>query len=544
MLKEGKNEGVPPRSFGFGAAGVFAIGMKSQNFQNRTLWIGDNLDVLRGIDDEVTDLIYLDPPFNSKRIYHAPLGSKAAEASFDDTWKLDDVKREWTDLQEHAEPAVWHSVQGAGLAAGDSMKAYLAFMAARLPEMHRVLRSTGALLLHCDPHASHYLKQLLDCVFGASRFRNEIVWKRTSTKDLGARRFVRDGDRILYYTKSSTFTWHPQYQPHNPEYVTKSYKYDDNDGRGRWSSSDLTGGKAGGPEAYLPFKGVLPSAGRAWAPPQRDKFPDSVGGALPDDYESMNAIEKCHALDRAGAIHWTGNGKPRVKRYLSAMRGMPASDMILDINPVASGSTESTGWRTQKPLKLLRRIILATTNPGDMVLDPFAGCATTCVAAEMEGRMWAGIDLDSMALEVTVDRLKLEAEKRNEGRGGTGQLPGFEWDPTTGETVAPTVLALETPPRRTDPDRPKRTPNSRLRLMLWAQLGKHSDGRGICPGCERPKYQVDYDLDHITPRAKGGQDIDDNIQLLCHSCNLIKGGTSTMKGLREKLIMAGVLRTS
>ena len=513
--------------------------LKAQNFESRTLWIGDNLDFLRGIDSQVVDLVYLDPPFNSKRIYHAPLGSVAADASFDDIWRMDDVKREWADLQEHADPSVWHAVEGAGLAAGDSMKAYSTFMAVRLMEMHRVLRNTGAVFLHCDPHASHYLKQLLDSVFGPKNFRNEIVWKRTSTKDLDAQRFVRDGDRILYYTKSSDFTWNPQYGPLDPDYVAKNYRYNDNDGRGPWSSSDLTGGKAGGPAAYLPFKGVPPSSGRAWAPPRRDKFPRMVGDLLPDDYENLSALEKCHALDGVGAIRWTSTGRPRVKRYLSAMRGMPPSDLFLDINPVGSG--EATGWRTQKPLKLLRELILSTTNHGDMVLDPFAGCATTCIAAEMEGRMWAGIDIDSMALKVTVDRLKKEAEKRNEGKGGTGQLPGFKWDPTTGETVAPKVLALERPPGRTDPDRPKRTPNSRLRLILWAEISKHADGRALCPGCERPKYQEDFDLDHITPLTKGGQDVDDNIQMLCHSCNILKGNRLTMSGLRQKLIAMGIV---
>ena len=181
--------------------------MGEPNFLNRTLWIDDNLRVLRGINSECVDLICLDPPFNSNRLYNAPLGSKAAGAQFDDTWSMDGVKSEWAELQEAADPAIHHTVIGAGLSVGEPMQAYLSFMAVRLQECHRVLEPTGSLYLHCDPHAAHYLKQLCDCIFGPSRFRNEIVWKRTSTKSLGTQRYARDSDRILYYAKSGEFTW-------------------------------------------------------------------------------------------------------------------------------------------------------------------------------------------------------------------------------------------------------------------------------------------------------------------------------------------------
>ena len=171
---------------------------------------------------------------------------------------MDGVKAEWTELQEAADPALYHTVVGAGLAAGDAMQAYLAFMAPRLAEVWRVLKPTGAMYLHCDPHASHYLKQLCDCIFGHHSFRNEIMWKRTSTKSLGTQRYARDGDRILYYTKSSSdFVWNQQYRPHDPEYVRKTYRYDDADDLGPYRLQPLTGGKAGGPLAYEPFKGAL-----------------------------------------------------------------------------------------------------------------------------------------------------------------------------------------------------------------------------------------------------------------------------------------------
>ena len=176
---------------------------------------------------------------------------------------MDSVKAEWTELQGAADPALHHTVAGAGLAAVESMGAYLVFMAPRPAEVWRVLKPSGSMYLHCDTRAAHYLKQLCDSIFGQSRFRNEIVWKRTSTKSLGTQRYARDSDRILYYTKSSDFVWNQQYRPHDPEYVRKNYRFDE--GLGPYRISDLTGGKAGGPAAYLPFKGTLPSKGRAGA---------------------------------------------------------------------------------------------------------------------------------------------------------------------------------------------------------------------------------------------------------------------------------------
>lgn len=249
--------------------------MSKPNFLNRTLWIDDNLQVLRGIDSGCVDLVCLDPPFNSKRLYNAPLGSDASGAQFDDTWSMDSVKSEWTELQEAADPALYHTVAGAGLTAGDAMQSYLAFMAPRLTEIHRVLNPTGSVYLHCDPHASHYLKQLLDCIFGQHNFQNEIVWKRTSTKSLGTKRYARDSDRILYYTKSSDFVWNQQYRPHDPEYVKKNYRYEDDLGVHRLQP--LTGGKAGGPLAYEPFKGVLPSKGAGLGSPSPRQVPLSRG---------------------------------------------------------------------------------------------------------------------------------------------------------------------------------------------------------------------------------------------------------------------------
>ncbi len=221
------------------------------------------------MNSDSVDLIYLDPPFNSNRDYAAPIGSEAAGAAFKDTWTLDDVDEAWHGEIADRHPGLYAIINAAGVAHGKGMKSYLIMMAVRLLEMQRILKPTGSIYLHCDDVAVHYLKMLMDSIFGKENFRNEIVWKRTTSKGLNPTKYVRNCDRVLYFSKSKKPIWNQQYDPFDPSYGQNWRR----DNRGPWEAADLTGGKAGGPEAYMAFRDVLPSGGRAWAPPPRNKFP-------------------------------------------------------------------------------------------------------------------------------------------------------------------------------------------------------------------------------------------------------------------------------
>ncbi len=465
------------------------------NFQNRTLFENDNLPILRALDVNTVDLIYLDPPFNSNQDFAAPIGSEAAGAAFKDTWALSDVNEAEHGELADREPALYAAIHAAELTHGKSMKSYLIMMGLRMLEMRRVLKETGSIYLHCDSTASHYLKLLMDAVFGRDNFRNEVIWKRTSTKSL-AKRYAMNTDRILYYVKSDGATWNQQYTPYDDKYIRKTFRSSDK--HGKWGTTDLSGGKAGSERAYMSLKGVEPPPGRAWAPPARNKFPASAQGLLPENYETLDQLAKCEALDDAGLLYWSKGkrGRPRWKKYLSAMLGVVAGDLVLDTPPVKG--KEDTGYPTQKPLKLLERIIQASSNQGDAVLDPFCGCATTCIAAEKLGRQWVGIDISSRAVELV--RYRLEKELGLDEREG----------------LLGTVI------HRTDIPRPsERLPNYRThKHTLYGQQ------EGLCNGCQTHFPFKNMTVDHIVAQSQGGSDHLKNLQLLCNFCNSVKGTNS------------------
>ena len=239
--------------------------MTAPNFADKTVWTGDNLDIMRGMNSESVDLIYLDPPFNSSRNYAAPVGSKAAGAAFKDTWALSDLDVAWMGLIADEQPAMYQVLQAAGLTHGKGMQSYLCMMGVRLLEMRRVLKDTGSIYLHCDPTASHYLKLLMDAVFGSDNFRNELAWKRTGSHG-GAKRWGPIHDTLLFYSRSDSYGWNPIYQPYDDSYVKKFYRFQDE--KGHYRLVTLTGAGTRSGNSGQVWREVNPTdSGRHWAIP-------------------------------------------------------------------------------------------------------------------------------------------------------------------------------------------------------------------------------------------------------------------------------------
>ena len=346
------------------------------------------------VADASVDLIYLDPPFNSNASYNilfkSPAG-KGADASieaFGDTWA-------WGPTAENALLEVTGSGNSTLIAllsamekfiGKNAMMAYLAMMAVRLVELHRVLKSTGSLYLHCDPTASHYLKLVLDAVFGPENYRNEISWRRTGSHNdasQGLSRYGRTHDVIFFYQRSKGATWHLQFSNYSDGYKLQHYSNRLPDGR-RYKTSDLTAAKPGGDVSYE-WKGVRPPTGRYWA------------------YSRAN-LEKFEADGRLQ--YAPKSGMPRLRHYLDEMPGIALGDSWDDIPPINSQAQERLGYPTQKPRALLERIIAASSNPGDVVLDPFCGCGTAVDAAQKLGRQWIGIDVTHLAVGLIEDRMR------------------------------------------------------------------------------------------------------------------------------------------
>lgn len=445
--------------------------MNTPNWKNRTLFHGDNLKFMRAMNSETVDLIATDPPFNKGRDFHATPDSLADGAKFQDRWSWEqDVHLDWVDQISDDYPHVMHVIRGSRSSYGDDMGAFLCFMAVRLIAMRRLLKPTGSIYLHCDPTASHYLKELMDAVFGRKNFRNEIVWhyRRWTGK---AKRFQSLHDLILFYTKTDTYTWNQLYT----EYTSGSVD--------RKKQGVLHRFKSG-------HQPVLVSEG------------------------SINE------------------------------KGVSEND-VWQIPFVAPSAKERTGYPTQKPLKLYGRIIEASSNDGDIVLDPFAGCATTLVAAEKLGRQWIGIDLWNKSSEVVVDRL------RHEGLLGSSQPHG------AGQGVMPLhgdLTFTSELPERTD-DGETAVPYLRPKVMVKEpegpkytrqQMYEHLlDQHGVrCQGCDRvfddPRY---LELDHNTPRSDGGLNHISNRVLLCGPCNRLKSNTFTLSGLRKENQKRGYMYT-
>ena len=407
--------------------------LEQTTLKNRTVFYRDNLEVLRGIDSESIDLVYLDPPFNKKKTFHASIGSKSEGADFKDTWRDEDIKDEWVGRIADEYSSLSGYLNGIERAGDRSNKYYLVFMAMRLIELKRILKVTGSVYLHCDQTMGHYLKILMDVIFENSNFINEIVWYYKNASR-GKYRNANSHDIIFWYSKS------------------KDYLFNRND-------------------VLQPFESNM-TEWRYTRGGQKDK--EIPVGKTPDDVIVLPSI-----------------------------------------NPM---DKERVGYPTQKPLALMERIIKASSREGDVVLDPFCGCATTCVAAEKLGREWIGIDVGKKAFDLVKVRLKKEV-------ADVEKLT--DWGKK--------VIFREDTPDRTD------LKVGGLEQKVDVKHELYGLQRGYCAGCGEHFQFRNLEIDHIVPRAKGGGEAKENKQLLCGHCNRVKGGES-MEYLLRKLREYNILK--
>ena len=449
-------------------------GTATPNWVNRTLFHGDNLNFLRAMNSCTVDLIATDPPFNKGRDFHATPDSLAKGASFQDRWSWEkDVHQDWVDQITDDHPDVMNVIEGSRSSYGDDMGAFLCFMGVRLLAMKRVLKDTGSIYLHCDPTASHYLKELMDAVFGTKNFRNEIIW----CYSIGGRSnktFGRKHDTILMYSKSDKYTFN-----------------------------------ADDPKVRIPRKS------------------DS----------HMKVI-----TDESGEQWQEKTDKKTGKKYRYPLDKV-ANDYWIDIEQLNREDSERMGYPTQKPLVLYERIIAASSNEGDIVLDPFAGCATTCVAAERLKRQWVGIDIWNKVKEVILDRVEKEglvAIGRDQKK--TRQMRMFEENliytteiPKRTDDGQTASQFLKTKKRILEPQ-DKKMSRAEMVAYLLEQKGYK------CQGCDRIFDDSRYlELDHNTPRADGGINHISNRILLCGPCNKLKKHYYTLSGLRRENVRHGYM---
>lgn len=351
------------------------------------LYYGDNLDVLRRhLKDESVDLVYLDPPFNSNANYNVLFAAKDGHQSaaqiqaFEDTWEWDEgAARTFAETVEQGGPVADVLLAFEKFVPASNMLAYLAMMAPRLVELHRVLKPTGSLYLHCDPTASHYLKILLDAVFGPANFANELIWIRSLPHGNVSKKFGASHDTILFYRRSDTTKWNGSFQPHRAEYLKQFYRFQEPDGR-----------------VYRLISCINPN-------PNRPNLTYEWNGVTKVWKYTRERMQRMH---NAGLLVYSKGGTPSYKGYLDTMKGSPMQDVWTDIPPLMGGAQERLGYPTQKPEALLDRIVSASSNDGDMVLDPFCGCGTTISSAQKLGRRWVGIDITHLAIGLIKTRLR------------------------------------------------------------------------------------------------------------------------------------------
>jgi site-specific DNA-methyltransferase (adenine-specific) len=367
----------------------------------RSLVVGDNLEALTRVAAGSATMVYLDPPFNSGRGYEARVGRDAGSAAFSDIWSWDEgTTRSLAALSAHLPRAAAELIRALVQQLGPtSTAAYIVSLSARLGEAHRTLAPDGSLYLHCDPSASHYLKVVLDSIFGPENFRNEIVWRRTHAHS-GSRRYGPVHDIIFFYSRSAAYIWNQGYSPYTEDYISTYFRQVDE--RGAYQSITCTGpGDRRGTLAHYQWRAKWPPPGRHWA----------------------WTFEEMTRLEAEGRLVYSRNGVPRLKRYVDDGEGVRLQDVWSDLPPLSAHSRERVGYETQKPVALIERMIAASTRPGDLVIDPYCGTGTLAVAAERLSRSWEVHDVSIMAGSLTLARVRAQTPEADISTRG---FPGAE----------------------------------------------------------------------------------------------------------------------
>ena len=570
------------------------------NFPNRTLAIMDNLRFLLSLENACIDLIAIDPPFGKMETFRSDPKPPITEdelreeialfmahtgrgedefpeyglyTQVGDLWEWNrDISekgshaafyREIANAQDGSLPKRIHSVIEAVIAtAGHGMAAYICFMAQRLVECHRVLKDTGSIYVHCDWKANSHLRMLLDTIFGSDNFRNEIAWRRVLGGKSDAGQYPRSSDRILFYTKGQDFTFHsPRLKDVNDSWYRKR------DNKGRYSSQKLTAHGSTSGDSGQPWRGKMPTG--HWVVPRvlTERYETETGETL-----AGSVRERLDVLADAGYIEFSKSGLPSWRRYLSEVNPPRVSDIWADdeVKPISRRSPERTGYSTQKPLKLYERIIAASSNEGDVVLDVFAGCATTAVAAENLGRQWIACDWSYRSLTMIKRRFYQNEGLRCLLDGDTASTtsataaafgnPRLNWDEDLDvkpwrvigpNDVAPREQALPGPEvserQRYDPRWNGNIPKDECKTMLLDRFGF------VCWGCnwepKLPNGAPDphmLEVEHLFAKKpadgeEGGDDNLYNLGIACRKCNGVKGNRLTMTQLRDDRALQGLV---
>ena len=502
----------------------------AQNFLDNTLYEMDNLIVLRGMNSETVDLIATDPPFNTKRNRSGSAGEYEDKWVWledlkkrPDQWKWNEIHPKWLEEIKDNHESLHSAIKTVEVCQDKDTAAFLCFLSVRLLEMHRILKPTGSIYLHCDSTVSHYIKTCIDAIFGKQNFRNEIIWQRASGRAKGSqhesRSLGRDTDNIFHYSKSDTYIHNAVTQSLTETEIIEKFPFIDENGRSYNTNTPIFCQPSMGsrPNLCYEYKGVVNPHPSGWR------------------VSKKRLIE----MDKAGYIIWREGKRPLRKAYADEYKGKPIGSLWTDI-PIAAGN-ERTGSPDQKPLKLYKRIIEASSKENDLVLDPFCGCATTIIAANNLKRRWIGIDRRADARYHIVTRLLGLSRKDRE------RLKKYAIDE---EWLDKQIQSCEMhyqaePPKRTD-NGEQTTPelkqvysaepanllsHDEMKEILIDQFGVECWGCGFQPPDNDDRY---LHLDHINPKSSGGSNDIDNRSILCQPCNSKKLNTMTLDGLRKQ----------